>query len=57
MLAKVKISRVCEASPGILCPDVEFSVQERHGFVGACTEEGHRNDIRGGKMRKEEKGF
>ena len=24
-----------EASPGALCPDVESSVQERHGAVGA----------------------
>ena len=33
----------CEASPGALHPDVESSVQERHGPVGACPELGHRN--------------
>jgi len=33
-----------EASPGILCPDVESSVQERHGPVGVCPEEGQKND-------------
>ena len=31
-----------ESSPGILHPDVESSVQERHGHVGACPEEGHK---------------
>ena len=30
-----------ETSPGVLPPDVESSVQETHGSVGACTEEGH----------------
>ena len=33
-----------ETSPGVLNPDVESSVQERHGPVGACPEEGQRND-------------
>ena len=37
-----------EASPGVLSPDVESSVQERRGPVGARPEEGHRNDPRGG---------
>jgi len=37
-----------EASPGILCPDVESSVQERHGPVGVCPEEGQKNDPRNG---------
>ena len=37
-----------EASSGVLCPDVESSVQERHGLVGAHPEEGHRNDARDG---------
>jgi len=35
-----------EASPGVRCPDVKSSVQERHGPVGACPEEGHKNDPR-----------
>ena len=30
----------------VLCPDVESSVQERHGAVGACPEEGHNDDPR-----------
>jgi len=29
------------------CPNVEFSVQERHRPVGARPEEGHKNDLRG----------
>lgn len=28
----------------VLRPDVEFSVEERHGTVGFCPEEGHKND-------------
>ena len=35
-----------EASPGVLHPDVESSVQERHRTVGACPEEHHKNDSR-----------
>ena len=35
-----------EASPGVLHPDVESSVQDRHKPVGAHPEEGHRNDPR-----------
>ena len=35
-----------EVSPGVLCPGVEHSVQERHGPVGACPEKGHINDPR-----------
>ena len=38
----------CESSPGVLHLDLESSVQERHGSIGACPEEGHRNDARGG---------
>ena len=37
-----------EISPGVLCPDVESSVQERHGPVGVHPEEGHKNDPRDG---------
>ena len=38
-----------ETSPGVLCPDVESSVQERCGPVGAALpEEGHKNDPRDG---------
>jgi len=33
---------------GVLRPDVESAVQERHGPVGACPEEGHKNDPRDG---------
>lgn len=33
-----------EATPGVLHPHGEFSVQERHGPFGAHTEKGHRND-------------
>ena len=35
-----------KASPGVPHSDVESSVQERHRPVGACPEEGHRNDPR-----------
>ena len=31
-----------EASPGVLHPDVESSVQKRHGPVGAHPEDGHK---------------
>ena len=27
-----------ETTPGVLCPDAESSVQERHGSVRACPE-------------------
>jgi len=37
-----------EVSPGVLYTDVEPSVQERHGPVGACPEEGHKNDAKDG---------
>jgi len=37
-----------EASPGVLHPDVVSSVQEIHGPVGVCPEEGHKNDARDG---------
>ena len=37
-----------EASPGVLCPDVESSVQEGHGPVGAHPEASHRNDAKDG---------
>jgi len=30
--------------PGVLCPAVEPSAQERHGPVGAGPEEGRKND-------------
>ena len=32
----------------VLCPDVESSVQKRHGPVGVHPKEGHRNDPRDG---------
>jgi len=35
-------------SPGVLLPDVESSVQERHGPVGVRLEDGHKNDPRDG---------
>jgi len=31
-------------SPGILCPEVESSVKERHGPVGMHPGKGHRNE-------------
>jgi len=37
-----------ETSPGVLHIDVQSSVQERHGPVGTCPEEGHKNDLRDG---------
>jgi len=35
-----------EASPGVLCPDVESSVQDRCGPVGAFPEQSHKNNSR-----------
>jgi len=37
-----------ETSSEVLHPEVESSVQERHGPAGACPEEGHKNDARDG---------
>ena len=40
--AREVIPPLCSAlvsSPGVLHPDVEFSVQERHGPIGVCPEE------------------
>jgi len=37
-----------EASPGVMHPGVESSVQERHKPVGAQPEKGHQNDPRDG---------
>ena len=37
-----------ETSPGVLRPDVESSVQERHEPVGVHPEEGHESDPRDG---------
>ena len=37
-----------EASPGGLCPDVQSSLQERHGSIRVHLEEGHKNDPRDG---------
>lgn len=35
-----------ETSPGVLHPDVETSVQERHGAAAVCPEQGHENGPR-----------
>ena len=35
-----------EVSPGVLHPDAESSVQERHRPVGVHPEQGHRNGLR-----------
>lgn len=39
---------VGENSPGVLHPDMESLLQERHGPVGARPEEDHKNDLRDG---------
>ena len=38
-----------ETSPGVVGPDLESSVQERHGPVGVNPEEGQRSDPRNPK--------
>jgi len=35
-----------ETSPGVLHPDVESSVKEKHGPIGVHPEEDHKNDPR-----------
>ena len=42
--------RAGEASPWIVHPDVESSVQEKHRPTGACPEKGHKNDPRDGSI-------
>ena len=37
-----------ETSPGVMPPDVECSVQERHGPVGVPPEKNHKNGTRDG---------
>ena len=39
-----------EASPEVLHPDVESSVQERRGPAGAHPEDGHKNDPSDGHL-------
>ena len=45
----------CETSPGALHPGGECSAQERHRAVGACPEEGHKNDPRYGTAAYEDR--
>ncbi|CAM9288771.1 unnamed protein product, partial [Bubo scandiacus] len=40
--------RSCETPPGVLCPALESSAQEGHGFVGVGPEEGHKIGQRDG---------
>ena len=44
--ARGPIPHLCdgETSPGVLCSDLESSVQERCRPVGECPEKGHKND-------------
>ena len=44
-----------ETSPGVLCADVESSVQERHGSVGVHPKECHKNDQRDGQFPYKDK--
>ena len=37
-----------ETPPGVLCPALESSAQEKHRPVGVGPEEVHKNDQRGG---------
>ena len=42
-----------EASPGVLRPDVESSVQEKHRHVGVPPEEGRQNEHLWSKLPRE----
>lgn len=41
-----------ESSPGVLCSDVESSVQEGHRPVGAHPEKDHKNDTWNASLRR-----